>query len=92
MRLSGRIDRATDCNAKRCTLLSIGSGKVARNFALIPRAPPCGAPVGPPTPRGPPPSLRAAGPVVLWGICAPVALFSLERVTLCMSIVLSINA
>ena len=66
---------------------------MARNFALIPRAParaPCRAVRGS---RSTDPAEGAAlGPVVLWEIVRLRAEFWRVRDTLCMSVVLSINS
>ena len=89
---SGRMSRATDWSAKRSTRRTMGFSEVARNFALIPRAPArpsCRAVRG--SRSTDPAGAAALGPVVLWEIALLHAEFWRVRDTLCMSVVLSIN-
>ena len=63
----GRMSRATDWSAKRSTRRTMGFSEVARNFALIPRAPArpsCRAVRG--SRSTDPAGAAALGPVVLW--------------------------
>ena len=78
--------------AKRSTRRTMGFSEVARNFALIPRAPArpsCRAVRG--SRSTDPAGAAALGPVVLWEIALLRAEFWRVRDTLCMSVVLSIN-
>lgn len=65
---------------------------MARNFALIPRAPASDPARRSPAGRGPLAAGLAHGPVVFWEIALIRAEFWRLRDTLCMSVVLSINA
>ena len=90
---SGRMSRATDWSAKRSTRLAMAFPGGAGNFALIPRAParpPCWAVRG--SRSTDPAGTAALGPVVLWEIAQFRAVLGRVRDTLCMSVVLSINA
>ena len=74
------------------TRRTMGFSEVARNFALIPRAPArpsCRAVRG--SRSTDPAGAAALGPVVLWEIALLRAEFWRVRDTLCMSVVLSIN-